>query len=143
MLRIGRVIFSEKGQMEICFERPEACAHCGACTSQKQHTLVKIPGQAPVGSLVEVDMPERQVLKASLLGYALPLGMLLLGMALGALLFKSEGLWALSGLLFMGLSWLILHLFEGRMRKRAVWQPRVLAIHEEGEHIHGNEADKG
>ena len=49
MQKTGRVISSEKGQVEVCFERPEACARCGACAGQKHHTLVKIPGDAPVG----------------------------------------------------------------------------------------------
>lgn len=143
MIRTGRVISSEKGQVEVCFERPEACARCGACAGQKHHTLVKLPGNAPAGSTVDVEMPDQQVVKASLLGYVLPLMMLLLGMALGALLFDNEGLWALLGLLFMGISWLILRLAEKRMRRRAVWQPKILAIHAEGDKENGTETDQG
>ena len=139
MLRTGRVISSEKGQVEVCFERPEACARCGACAGQKHHTLVKIPGDAPVGNRVDVEMPSQQVIKASLLGYALPLLMLLLGMALGTIIFDNEGLWALLGLIFMGLSWLILRLTEKKMRKRAIWQPKILAIHEEAENKEGDQ----
>lgn len=133
MQKTGRVISSEKGQVEVCFERPEACARCGACAGQKHHTLVKIPGEAPVGSRVDVEMPSQQVVKASLLGYVLPLMMLLLGMALGTVFFDNEGLWALMGLIFMGLSWLILRMAEKKMRKRSIWQPKILAIHEEGD----------
>ena len=139
MLRTGRVISSEKGQVEVCFERPEACARCGACAGQKHHTLVKISGNAPVGSQVDVEMPDQQVVKASLLGYVLPLMMLLLGMALGTLLFNNEGMWAILGLIFMGLSWLILRLTEKKMRKRAIWQPKILAIHEEAENKEGDQ----
>ena len=133
MLRTGRVIASEKGQVEVCFERPEACARCGACAGQKHHTLVKIPGEAPVGSQVDVEMPDQQVVKASILGYVLPLMMLLLGMVLGTLLFENEGMWAVLGLIFMGLSWLILRLAEKSMRKRAIWQPKILAVHEDSQ----------
>ena len=139
MLRTGRVISSEKGQVEVCFERPEACARCGACAGQKHHTLVKISGNAPVGSQVDVEMPDQQVVKASLLGYVLPLMMLLLGMALGTLLFDNEGMWAILGLIFMGLSWLIRRLTEKKMRKRAIWQPKILAIHEEAENKEGDQ----
>ncbi len=143
MIRTGRVISSEKGQVEVCFERPEACAHCGACAGQKHHTQVKIPGEAPVGSQVDVEMPDQQVVKASLLGYVLPLLMLLLGMAIGSLFFDNEGMWALLGLIFMGISWLILRLAEKKMRRRAIWQPKILAIHEEGDKDHGTEIDEG
>ena len=29
MLRSGKVVAAENGVLEVCFERPEACAHCG------------------------------------------------------------------------------------------------------------------
>ena len=77
MLRSGKVVAAENGVLEVCFERPEACAHCGQCGGQKEETFVKIPGSAPVGRWIDVDMPEGQVLKASMLAYVMPLLMLL------------------------------------------------------------------
>ena len=132
MLRTGKVVAAIGGELEVCFERPEACAHCGACSGQKEKTLVKLPGSVPVGRWIEVDMPETQVLKASVLAYVLPLVMLLGGLALGSLLFSQEALWAVTGILCMGLAWLILRLIEKKMRRRNIWQPKVVAIHEEG-----------
>ena len=76
MLRTGRVVSARDGELEVCFERPEACAHCGACAGQPHESLVRIPGDAPVGRWIDVDMPEGQVLKASLLAYVIPLVML-------------------------------------------------------------------
>ena len=132
MLRTGRVVSQKDGMMEVCFERPEACAHCGACAGQKEETLVKIPGDAPAGRWIDVDMPEGQVLKASMLAYVLPLAMLLGGIALGSALFEKELLWALTGILCMGCAWLILRLIEKRMRNRSIWQPKIVLVHEEG-----------
>lgn len=143
MLRTGRVVATEEGQVSVCFERPEACARCGACAGGKHHTVVRVPGQAPVGSWVDVEMPDHQVVKASALAYVLPLLALLAGVLVGSLLFESEALWALAGLIFMGLSWAALRLIDRRMEKKQDWQPRITAIHEEGEENHGNEADKG
>ena len=57
MVRTGRVVAQENGQIEVCFDRPEACAHCGGC-GQKQRTLLRFPGEAAVGSRVDVEMPE-------------------------------------------------------------------------------------
>ena len=133
MLRTGKVVAAADGEMEVCFERPEACAHCGACGGQKEKTLVKIPGSVPVGRWIDVDMPEGQVLKASVLAYVLPLVMLLAGLALGSVIFAQEALWAVTGVGCMGLSWLILRLIEKKMRSRGVWQPRIVAVHEEGD----------
>ena len=31
MLRSGKVVAAENGVLEVCFERPEACAHCESC----------------------------------------------------------------------------------------------------------------
>ena len=133
MLRSGKVVAAENGVLEVCFERPEACAHCGACAGQKEETLVKIPGSAPVGRWIDVDMPEGQVLKASMLAYVMPLLLLLGGIALGSVLFKQEVLWAVTGIVFMGVSWLALRLIEKRMKQRDVWQPKVVNVYEEGD----------
>ena len=133
MLRTGKVVAANRGELEVCFERPEACAHCGQCGGQKEKTLVKFPGDVPVGRWVDVDMPEGQVLKASVLAYVLPLVMLLGGLALGSLLFPQEALWAVTGVLCMGLAWLILRLIEKRMKKKDVWQPKIVNVYGDGE----------
>ncbi|MBR0226921.1 MAG: SoxR reducing system RseC family protein [Clostridia bacterium] len=133
MLRTGKVVAANGGELEVCFERPEACAHCGQCGGQKEKTLVKLPGDVPVGRWIDVDMPEGQVLKASVLAYVLPLVMLLGGLALGSLLFAQEALWAVTGILCMGLAWLILRLIEKRMKKKDVWQPQIVNVYGDGE----------
>ncbi len=133
MLRTGKVVSASGGELEVCFERPEACAHCGQCGGQTEKTLVKLPGDVPVGRWIEVDMPEGQVLKASVLAYVLPLIMLLGGLALGSVLFSQEALWAVAGILCMGLSWLILRLIEKRMKRKNVWQPQIVNVYGEGE----------
>ena len=133
MLRTGKVVASSGGEMEVCFERPEACAHCGACAGQKEKTLAKLSGNVPAGRWIEVDMPEGQVLKASILAYVLPLIMLLGGLALGSALFSQEALWAVAGILCMGLSWVILRLIEKRMKRKDVWQPKIVNVYGEGE----------
>ena len=133
MLRTGKVVAASGGELEVCFERPEACAHCGACAGQKEKTTVRIPGDVPAGRWIDVDMPETQVLKASVLAYVLPVVMLLAGLALGSALFAREVLWAVTGILCMGLSWLILRLIEKRMKQKDVWQPKIVNVYGDGE----------
>ncbi|MBR1586534.1 MAG: SoxR reducing system RseC family protein [Clostridia bacterium] len=129
MLRTGKVVSAAHGKLEVCFQRPEACAHCQAC-GEVHESLVTIPGQAPVGSWIDVDMPEQQVLKASMLAYVIPLLMLLGGIVLGMALFSQEALAAVTGIVCMGLSWFVLRLIDSRMRHQDIWQPRILAVHE-------------
>ena len=133
MLRSGKVVAAENGVLEVCFERPEACAHCGQCGGQKAETFVKIPGDAPVGRWIDVDMPEGQVLKASMLAYVMPLLMLLGGLALGSVMFENDLLKALTGIVCMGVSWLALRWVEKRMKEKSVWQPRVVNVYGEEE----------
>lgn len=133
MLRSGKVVAAENGVLEVCFERPEACAHCGQCAGQKKEALVKVPGDAPVGRWIDVDMPEGQVLKASMLAYVMPLLMLLGGLALGSVIFENDLLKALTGIVCMGVSWLILRWVEKRMKEKSVWQPRVVNVYSEEE----------
>ena len=134
MLRTGRVVSAKNGELEVCFQRPEACAHCtAACGGQAHETLVTIPGDAPVGRWIDVDMPEGQVLKASALAYVLPLILLLLGLWIGSLIFAQEALWAVTGIACMLLSWFVLRLLDRRMRRRGPWQPKIVAVHEEGD----------
>jgi len=132
MLRTGKVVSAKNGELQVCFERPEACQHCRAC-GEMHESLVTIPGNAPVGSRIDVDMPEKQVLKASFLAYVIPLLMLLAGLALGELLFQTETWAALLGILCMGASWFVLRLIDRRMRARAGWHPQIVAVHPEEE----------
>ena len=130
MLRTGKVVSASHGKLEVCFERPEACAHCKAC-GEVHESLVTIPGNAPVGSRIDVDMPEKQVLKASAIAYVIPLLLLIGGIAAGQALFHQEALSAVCGLVCMGLSWFILRLIDTKMRGKDIWQPKILAVHEE------------
>lgn len=133
MIRTGRVVSAMDGQIEVCFNRPEACDHCGGCTGQKHKTLVTMQGDAPLGSLVDVEMPARQVFKASVLAYAVPMALLIIGLAIGIWVFKNERLAALLGIGCMALSWGILHLTEKKLQQKKAWQPHIVSVHEEGE----------
>ena len=128
--------------MSVCFQRPEACQSCGACAGHQHETLAWIPGDAPVGSRVEVEMPDQQVVKASLLAYVLPLLLLLAGLFAGMRLFQSEIAGAALGIGLMALSYGLLRLAEKRMGKKRKWQPRIVAVQKEGETNYGTEADE-
>lgn len=132
MLRTGKVVSAQGGRLQVCFERPEACAHCRAC-GEVHESLVTIPGDAPVGSRIDVDMPEKQVLKASFLAYMIPLALLLAGVALGSVFFRQEALSAVCGVAGLGIGWFILRLLDKRMKQNSLWQPRIVAVHQEGD----------
>ena len=90
MERTGEVIKVESGVLTVRFGRPEACERCGACGGEKHQTVIQISGDAKVGDLATVRVPEGHVAKASVLAYLLPLLGLLAGLFAG---------WALGGIL--------------------------------------------
>lgn len=138
MIRTGKVVDVQEEKVFVCFHRPEACDHCNGCAGQKHETLVSIEGQAPLGSTVDVQMPAKQVFKASLLAYAIPIALLFAGLALGMVLFEQEGIAAALGLGCMALTYLLLRFIEQYLQKKHNWQPHIVAIHEEGETVSWN-----
>lgn len=141
MIRTGKVVSGGGGRVEVCFDRPEACARCRACAGQKHHTLTEIRGDAPVGAFVDVEMPDGQVVKATALAYVLPMGALLAGVWLGTLVSETEWVWAACGFACMGVAWLALRFIDRRMRKKQVWEPRIVAVHEKGDTQNGTDTD--
>lgn len=112
MAEIGEIkeIHPETDQITIEFDAKGFCKSCGICLagSDKSLSLMKIKVknnlQAKLGDKVEFKVKEGETIKASLMLYAFPLGMLLLGFVIGQIIagwFK----WSpdLVGLLFAGL----------------------------------------
>ncbi len=128
MIRTGRVIHKEHNLLQVCFDKEEACTNCGLCG--RQESTMSVQGEAQVGDVIEVELPDAQVLKASMITYALPLVGLILGLWLGTELFPGrEGLSLLIGAVGTVLFFGGVKLFDSRLRKTSAWQPRIIAIH--------------
>ncbi len=135
MVRTGEVVEREDGVVSVVFERPEACAHCNGCVNH-QCTRVEMRADADVGDMIDVEMPEKTVVKASMIFYILPLGLMLLGMYVGSLFygalgytFNREMFAALFGLAFMALGFYAVYRVDRRLRKRQEWEPKVIRVH--------------
>lgn len=134
--KTGTVVSVRDDMIEVRFERPEACAKCGACSEgRKTCTTLTLRAQAQIGDEVVVELPEGRVAQASLLAYIVPLVFLVAGLlgagpvqaALG--LSIPQDLFAVAlGLLGLGLSLLVLRAIEPHIRRRGRWQPRVVSI---------------
>ncbi len=128
MIRTGKVVKEEKNGVMVCFERLAACAGCNACGRDKKETTVFVYGQAKPGSIVQVELPDAQVLKASLLTYLLPLAGFIGGLFLGAAIFGQKD-WAmvLGGLVGLALSAIFLKVTDKRLGRLHPWQPHIVA----------------
>ena len=81
--------------------------------------------------MVSIEMPEAQVLRASLLMYLVPLVGMLAGLLLAGYLSQgNEGLMALGSLLGLLVSGLLLKLTDKRLMRIRDWQPRIIAVND-------------
>ena len=130
MVRTGKVVSSSGNTLEVCFERPEMCAQCGACMGRKPHEeTVKISGSAAVGDMVDVEIPDAKIVKVSLIAYIIPLIGLLIGLLIGQALLKSDIWAAVTGLAGLGAGILIVRVFDRKLGAQKSWQPRLLSVH--------------
>ncbi len=129
MVRTGRVVDKKHGKPMVCFERASACARCGMCAGSRKKSVVAVYGDAEIGDTVEVAMPDAQVVKASVLAYAIPLGGLIGGLFLGNALFNGdEASMLATGLLLMGVCFLALKLLDERLSRKLKWRPQITAV---------------
>ena len=138
MIRTGRVQKKERNLLEVCFEQHEQCSSCGLCG--RQAMTMSIKGTAEVGDWVDVELPDAQVLKASMLTYAVPLVGLILGLWLGSELFPGrEAMSLLTALIGAVIFFAGVRLVDRTLREKAAWQPRIIAVRP----ADGQEAEAG
>lgn len=127
MEQTGEVIEVKDGLLTVQFCRPEACETCRACTGEKNRATITVPGDAQVGDIATVSMPDGQVAKASLLAYFMPLCGLMLGLFIGFMLGGDipAVIGAAAGL---ALSYLVLRLLNKRISQDERWTPRLVAV---------------
>ncbi|MEN6340473.1 MAG: SoxR reducing system RseC family protein [Clostridiaceae bacterium] len=113
---------------KIRFLRSSQCAHCGAClTAGESEMEVELlnPVGARVGDHVSVSLAPKRIVQASLLAYALPLGLLLIGVWVGSRISELYAL--LFGVAACGIGYLILRLVE-KKGKKETFRPRITAV---------------
>ena len=124
MRESGIITEIEEHTMMVEFERSSMCEKCGAC--ERAHNAMRMEveriGNASLGDRVEVDLPERTVVRAALVAYGIPLALLLAGLAAGSALPGRLGLLLAAG------AFLALHLTERRRRSSGRYAPKVVRI---------------
>lgn len=125
----GVVTALQNGVAVVRFTRGDMCKHCGACLAVGEKEVemrVENTLGARVGDRVEVGLQGKRVMQASLLAYAVPLALLLVGIWLGGMI--SEMAAMLVGVACCGGSFFILRAVEKRKRVREAFTPRMTAI---------------
>lgn len=130
MVRTGFVKEKNGAKLRVCFGRPQACEGCKGCSKSFLPTkeLLTVFGEADVGDVVDVEIPEGHHLLATLLAYALPLCLFIAGLVLGDRMNCNEGLtiaFSISGLAF---GYLLSCGAEKLLRTKPEWQPKVVHV---------------
>ena len=135
MVRTGEVVDKESGKLLVVFERPEACERCHGCIS-KACANIAVEGEAEVGDIVDVALPDKSIVKASALAYLVPLALFVAGMLLGAALHESlqvtmnkDVFAALCGGILLAVGLIAVYWVDRTLRQRQDWQPRVVRVH--------------
>lgn len=91
---------------------------------------ITVKGEAQVGDFAVVDMPASSVVKASALAYVLPLAGLLLGVAVGSLLFPVQESLAgvIGGAIGLAVTLSVVAATEKKRRSDPAWSPKLLRI---------------
>ena len=126
---IGLVTAVKDGNVQIHFLRGSACAHCGACLTVGESEMeITLPNtlNAKEGDRVAVDLSPKRVVQASLLAYAMPLGLLIGGVLIGSRIADWAGL--AMGVGACGIGYLVLRIVDRKSAKKHSFQPRLMRI---------------
>lgn len=137
MIRSGKVVQVNKDSVTVAFDRPEACANCNGCLG-KQCTRVDIEANADLGDILDVQMPDQNILKASAITYLLPVVLLVAGMFAGDALYSWSGVsfsedlfMVLCAFLFLLVGLILMRIIDRRLLRKDQWKPVVLSVHKE------------
>ncbi len=131
MIRTGFVKEKKGYELSVCFERPSSCAGCKGCAKGLvgKNELLTVFGEAEVGDIVDVQMPEGHVFQASLLAYALPLCMMILFLAAGSALGLNDTVAFLMALAGLAAGYGMGRLAEKKLRGNKAWRPQIVQVH--------------
>ena len=129
MVRTGFIKAKKGNCLSVCFERPSSCEGCKGCAKglMSKTELLTVFGDAEVGDIVDVQMPENQIFKASLLAYAVPLVLLIAGLLIGDALNAGDVLSLLLAVVGLLLGYVVARAVEKQLRKQPKWCPTIIA----------------
>ncbi|MBU5483110.1 SoxR reducing system RseC family protein [Clostridium sp. MSJ-11] len=122
MNQVGYVTSINGDKVNVIFKRMSGCGdNCSTCSGHCESPPLILDMDnmisAKPGDVVEVVMEDDTFFKLTFFAYALPLMLMLLGIAVGYFLTKSELVSAFSGLGFLAVSYGILRIVNNKHKK--------------------------
>lgn len=129
MEQVGFVVTTSKDMAKVVVGRTSACgencASCGSsCNTPGVSLEVKNTLGAKPGDYVELKAQTSQILKSAAIVYLFPLLAMIIGIIGGINIFKSAGYenyetyGFIMGLVFLGLSYIILRIIDNKVKKK-------------------------
>ncbi len=120
---------------EVAFRRSEACAKCRACHDMGEG-MVGIEALNEVGAkrdeIVEIEIPSEEIVRGSMVVFLLPIFFLIFGYLLGSYLIRligllgwEEGVGAVFGIIFLGLSFYVIRWYDKNVGQREALRARI------------------
>lgn len=138
MREVGRVIEIKEDYALVNVKRKSACGSCCACelgSSKKPEVDVKARRmiECEVGDYVYIEMTAPDMLRASAIAYGIPLLALMFGIVVSYLVLgdktgASEGLSFFTGLVFMGISFAVIHRYDNKLKESRKYEPALVEL---------------
>ncbi len=135
MREIGTVASIEGKKAKVIIERSAMCGDCGACQVGKDkltmETTVLNTAKANEGDRVEVEMTFKNVMKASMIAYGIPLACFIIGAVLASLLtgeVENPIPSFISGLALMVISFIVIKVLDKKGAFNKTYQPQITNI---------------
>ena len=125
----GKVIRTEGDIAYVRFERSEMCNHCNVCISSGAHLMeakCKNPVHAKEGNTVTVSFERKNLLKASLIAYIIPLVLFVAGLLIGNQI--SELFSAILSIVFCAGSFFVLKMINRKIDKEGSYVPQIDSV---------------
>jgi sigma-E factor negative regulatory protein RseC len=139
----GRVIkASDSGAAMVQIQRKKMCDHCpskGYCNPPEGAQLFTVEVEngigAKEGDVVEIGLAKGALFIASLWAYFFPALFFILGVTIGftfiskyVQVFDKEIVGLITGIIFLGLSFIILRIVNNRLSKKKTFRPQIIEI---------------
>ncbi len=139
MNRVGKVIKENGNFVVVEMHSTSACSGCNHCGNGDGSPDKSIRAYnniaAKKGDVVEINMENQNVLLAATIAYGIPFITFLSGVLLADKLFNSELVSALSGFIFMAISYLMINKNEEKFYSSKKYVPEVVKIHQKYQDI--------
>jgi sigma-E factor negative regulatory protein RseC len=118
--------------VEVAFQRTEACEKCKLC-HDLERGMVGVEAVNDIGArrddVVEIDIPSGEMVKGSIVVFLIPIFFLVVGYLIGsALSGGNDVVGVISGVVFLGLSFLAIRWYDKNVQEKEALHSRLLKV---------------